>query len=315
MMSPALLFASVLVPALAAYVCLLLLWSQSPASPCHGLEPPVIISHRGYKRGMFSSSRQSIEALQQQGVCRFDLDVSRASEGELYIGHPTEMKKILAVSELELQDLTMAQIQRASNGSVVPLSEAVKLVLGSPCPASVDMIRLPLRLLLEPKGNAVTQDALHKLVAVLAEISPPPAPGSVGIWLQDSKLAKETSDDLRQKGLKGVLFLYSLKNQSPPNSSSPPTSSSIRQDFPWDGVGPASSLLNPAMAEEASKTGQMIVSWTVDEVEEACRCLRSNASAIVSNEPNAIMSQWCKMSASSPVCQEHERLKGEEQRG
>eukprot|EP00960_Hanusia_phi_P065535 766125-Hanusia_phi.AAC.1 len=308
--SPLLLF-SLLVPAVAAYVCLLLLWTPSPVSPCHGTEPPVVISHRGYKHGLVTSSRESIEALTRGGVCRFDLDLSRSSEGELYIGHPAEMRRMLNVSGEELQAMTMQDLQRGSAGAILPLPAAVRLVLGSPCPASVDMKRYPLRLLLEPKGQAAAPDAIQKLVDVLAEEAP--APGAVGIWLQDSKSAKEATEALRGKGVMGVWFLYSLKTTVAPSSLSSSSSSSpssrIRTDFSWDGVGPASSLLTPALAEEARKRGQTIVSWTVDDMTEACKCWRSNASAIVSNEPEAIISQWCKSSPTSAVCQEHAKIR------
>ena len=275
---------------------------------------PVVISHRGALQGFAPGSRASISRLQQQAVCRFDLDVTLV-ENEYIIGHPRDIARgILNQSSVRpshvdaiIGNLTMDKVV-TRGGEVMTLEEALTLILktsSGPCRESERKggLRLPL-VLLEPKGLAASKNFVQALSTISDRLGGW-QDGAVALWLNDTDLASFTLSEFEKASEKSrkvspahgcknhrasqvcgpVRLLYPIKQYEPLQAHQ------VRREAHWTAAGPPCRTLSPGFTDAAKRRGQSVLCWVVDSKSDACKAAALGAIAVVSDAPVQLLQQ------------------------
>ena len=136
--------------------------------------------------------------------------------------------------------------------------------------------RSPLRLLVEPKGEAASEESL-RMIATAARAAGL-GPREVGVWVPTAELAAAAT------ATRVLAPLLAVKSHEDPFRSW--LGAAAGAEGVWDAVGPPIDF--PALPDFAARRhgrGQALFLWCVDTKEQLFAALAASADGIISNEP------------------------------
>jgi hypothetical protein len=193
-----------------------------------------------------------VKSLMQLGICAFDVDCFETLDGVLIVGHPTEITQRLNL-EVSPDLLSLNQLRDEDGGqspTVLDFLAAVSEVPPS-CAHNGNQQRMPLRILIEPKGSSASERTVAALAAAVRECGL--RDDEVGVWMSDSSLADAAS----ATGILAPLLPVKGGGGSSGSSSSllpqQKEDATTADDFylrHWTAIGPP--VAHPALAQLSS---------------------------------------------------------------
>ena len=253
-----------------------------------GCSTVLLISHRAAipaSLGEDTSSRPpgSVEAavaIMQRGICAFDVDLFLTADEVLVVGHPAEVQHRLALSTAPTA-LTLDELRSLDRGKTATVFEFLRAIVEqAPSMGACWRERrkyggasakaTPLRVLLEPKGNAATSQS----VRTIAEAAR--AGGlrndEVGVWVSEPAVAAVA---VRTGMLTPLLAIKSSAGLKKPP----------RGDV-WAAVGPPINFAAlSAFTNVTHGQNQAVFTWVVDTKVDLKVAMDASVEGIISNEP------------------------------
>ena len=238
-------------------------WRREPGAQ------PLIFAHRGLARDVFENTLAAYQAALDAGVDGIEIDVSQTADGRLVCFHDDDLMRISGVKEklrsTPYRDLRSIPLE--GHERVPTLDEAFD-VIGTQVPIILD-VKYSHRF-----DFGIVEPLTRLLRRRQAECSPNVTVSSFNYLLLDRLVA--TLPWLRIGFIMG------------PDSRHAKIGMWKRFSSRYHAVHPSRSLVSSLAVEKWRRRGWTVVTWTVNEPDEARRVADAGVDVIITDDPTAI---------------------------
>ncbi len=238
-------------------------WRREPGSQ------PLIFAHRGLARDVFENTLSAYQAALDAGVDGIEIDVSMTSDGRLVCFHDEDLMRISGVKDglrsTRYQDLRSIPLE--GHERVPTLDEAFD-VIGTQVPIILDVKHA------RKLDLAIVEPLARLLRRRQADASPHVTVSSFNYLILDRLVA----------ALPWVRtgFLFA------PDSPHATVGMWKRFSKLYHAVHPARALVSSLSVEKWKRRGWSVVTWTVNEPDEARRVADAGVDVIITDDPSGI---------------------------
>ncbi len=233
---------------------------------------PLVVAHRGASRAAPENSLAALRLARDLGADAVEFDVQRCGSGELVVFHDQTLGRctgqagrIAETPWRELSKLTLDRIDPERRGERIPLLDEW---LAAAHPS--------LKLNLEAKGEELSETGTAPLAA-RALVRAGRAESSILSAFHPASLARAARED--DAVARGVLV------HDPPGWQVRLGLGVLARP---QAIHPQHTLVTPRRVAVWKRLGLAVAVWTVDDADEARRCLDAGVDALITNVPDVM---------------------------
>ncbi len=240
--------------------------------------PPVVIAHRGDSAHRPENTLAAFAGALEVGATAVELDVQLTADGELVVLHDPTLERTTS-GRGDVRRMPLAEVRKLSAGCPERFGRAFEGERVPTLAEALGLLRERARVLIEIKGESVTDDVPGGIVARTVELVRRLELTSGVAILSFDHRALRHARQLAPEISRGHLFGRSDADEM------------LRAALDADCslVLPHKSRLSDALAERVRAEGLALATWVVDEPEELRQLARFGLDGVGSNRPGVLI--------------------------